>query len=162
LESGEINLIKGLYEAHLPVRDLNRSVEFYKKLGLELWFQEENIAFFWIIPKESCLGLWVCDISKERDPSSFPGNGRHIAFWIDFDDIKKAKEWLENRGIVIKGHGGLKPIEPIVRPHLQNSSIYFNDPDENNLELICNLPDSKKEPRRLIYLSEWEELKQNK
>lgn len=29
-------MIRGLYEAHLPVRDLNRSIEFYEGLGLQL------------------------------------------------------------------------------------------------------------------------------
>jgi catechol 2,3-dioxygenase-like lactoylglutathione lyase family enzyme len=98
-------MIKGLYEAHLPVKDINLSVDLYKKLGLELWFQEEDVAFFWIVRK----GLWVSDISKERNPSSFPGKGRHIAFWVDFDDVKQARDWLEQRGIAVEGHRGLKP-----------------------------------------------------
>lgn len=29
-------MIKGLYEAHLPVSDLQQSIIFYEKLGLEL------------------------------------------------------------------------------------------------------------------------------
>ncbi|WP_413023611.1 hypothetical protein [Peribacillus frigoritolerans] len=28
-------MIKGLYEAHLPVSNLNRSIEFYEGLGLQ-------------------------------------------------------------------------------------------------------------------------------
>jgi len=41
-------MIKGLYEAHLPVSDLERSIDFYKNLNLELAFQKEKVAFFWI------------------------------------------------------------------------------------------------------------------
>lgn len=39
-------LIKGLYEAHLPVKDLVISIEFYKKLGLKLYKRYEKAAFF--------------------------------------------------------------------------------------------------------------------
>lgn len=39
-------MIQGLYEAHLPVSDLDRSIEFYKNLGLELAHRSENLAFF--------------------------------------------------------------------------------------------------------------------
>jgi catechol 2,3-dioxygenase-like lactoylglutathione lyase family enzyme len=41
-------MIKGLYEAHLPVSDLVRSIDFYKNLNLELAFQKGKVAFFWI------------------------------------------------------------------------------------------------------------------
>ncbi|MBM7653554.1 catechol 2,3-dioxygenase-like lactoylglutathione lyase family enzyme [Neobacillus cucumis] len=39
-------MIKGLYEAHLPVSDLERSIEFYEKLGLRLYKRYEKVAFF--------------------------------------------------------------------------------------------------------------------
>jgi len=40
-------LIKDLYEAHLPVKDLNRSITFYEKLGLELsHIHSDHLAFF--------------------------------------------------------------------------------------------------------------------
>ncbi|GIM46339.1 hypothetical protein DNHGIG_18880 [Collibacillus ludicampi] len=93
-------MIKGLYEAHLPVTDLERSIHFYKKLGLELWFQEKDqVAFFWIVPNKSFLGLWKVEkISEEREPSSFPGNGRHIAFEVDFEDITKARFGISGTG----------------------------------------------------------------
>ena len=40
-------MILGLYEAHLPVRDLRRSIEFYSGLGLKLDHTvDEKIAFF--------------------------------------------------------------------------------------------------------------------
>ena len=42
-------MIKGLYEAHLPVSNLKRSIEFYRGLGLEFDHQvEDNLAFLWI------------------------------------------------------------------------------------------------------------------
>lgn len=33
---GGFKLIKGIYEAHLPVSNLRNSIEFYEKLGLKL------------------------------------------------------------------------------------------------------------------------------
>ncbi|WP_353047626.1 MULTISPECIES: hypothetical protein [unclassified Exiguobacterium] len=41
-------MITGLYEAHLPVKELERSIAFYEKLGLACAFQNERVAFFWI------------------------------------------------------------------------------------------------------------------
>lgn len=41
-------MIKGLYEAHLPIRDLEVSIEFYKKLGLNFAWRDDDTAFFWI------------------------------------------------------------------------------------------------------------------
>nr|MDA8351818.1 VOC family protein [Bacillota bacterium] len=32
-------MIKGLYEAHLPVSNLAQSIEFYRNLGLELAYR---------------------------------------------------------------------------------------------------------------------------
>ncbi|MGG0414301.1 VOC family protein [Peribacillus simplex] len=152
-------MIKGLYEVHLPVHDLQRSIEFYKNLGLQLAYEYDDIAFLWIVPNKTWLGLWKTDISRDREPASFPGHGRHLAFEVDFDDIKKASIWLTERGITLRSHSGLEPLEPIARPHQQNVSIYFDDPDGNALELMCNLPDgSPTEPSKLMYLSQLEQL----
>lgn len=152
-------VIKGLYEAHLPVRDLQRSIEFYKKLGLEIAYEYDDVAFLWIVPKKVWLGLWQSEIPENRNPASFPGNGRHLAFEVDFEEIKRASEWLLKKGVTLRSHGGLEPLEPIVRPHQQNVSIYFDDPDGNALELICNLPyGSPTEPGEMMYLSQFEKL----
>jgi catechol 2,3-dioxygenase-like lactoylglutathione lyase family enzyme len=148
-------VIKGLYEAHLPVTDLDRSISFYEKLGLTLWFREDPVAVFWIVPRVSCLGLWKTEISPDRNPGSFPGNGRHVAFLVDFENIDQAIKWLTDRGISPVSHNGFSPNEPIVRPHLGNASVYFDDPDGNNLELICNLPTNSDGCNQILSMSEW-------
>lgn len=73
----EIEMIKGLYEAHLPVSDLKQSVLFYKELGLELdHIVDDKIAFLWIEKDKSWLGLWETDnVKLEYHPSI-----RHVAF----------------------------------------------------------------------------------
>jgi catechol 2,3-dioxygenase-like lactoylglutathione lyase family enzyme len=150
-------MIKGLYETHLPVTDLQRSIAFYRSLGLELALAYDDAAFFWIEPKVSWLGLWVVPdgYEKNRTPASFPGHGRHIAFRVDFGDIRSAKMWLAERGIEMIGFRDMDAREPIARPHQQNASVYFYDPDGNHLELISNLPEgTPNTPERLVYLSE--------
>ncbi len=54
-------MIAGLYEAHLPVKELERSIVFYEKLGLACAFRNERVAFFWIEHGKSWLGLWKAD-----------------------------------------------------------------------------------------------------
>lgn len=51
-------MIKGLYEAHLPVSNLEVSIEFYEKLGLKMAWRDEETVFFWIEEGRSWIGLW--------------------------------------------------------------------------------------------------------
>ena len=39
-------MIKGLYEAHLPVRNLEVSIPFYESLGLKLYKEETILLSF--------------------------------------------------------------------------------------------------------------------
>ncbi|TLS54181.1 VOC family protein [Paenibacillus antri] len=154
-------MIKGLYETHLPVSDLQRSIAFYESLGLELAVQSDDVAFLWIEKRSSWLGLWAKDdFRTNREPSTAPSNGRHIAFRVDFDDLRAAVGWLAERGIAVDAFGGVDVREPLMRPHQQNASVYFYDPDGNHLELMCSLPEgAPTEPARLLPLSEgWPEL----
>jgi GNAT superfamily N-acetyltransferase len=53
----------GLFEAHLTVSDLDRSIEFYRDvvgLPLALVLEERGAAFLWIRgPGKAILGLWA-------------------------------------------------------------------------------------------------------
>lgn len=147
-------MIKGLYEAHLPVSNIEKSIIFYEKLGLQLAIKYEQTAFLWIVKNESWLGLWEC----EKYKSPFHPSIRHVAFQVDFNDIKSAKIWLEERGVKIKGEFGFDATEPIVMPDQAHAMIYFNDPDGNSLEFISKLP-ADPENKADMYLSEWEKYK---
>lgn len=146
-------MIKGLYEAHLPVSDLQRSIEFYEKLGLKLYKKYTKAAFFWIKEGESWIGLW------EGKESEIPYHValRHIAFYVELEDIKKAKVWLKERGIEVRAEFDIEPKEPIVVPNQAHAMIYFDDPDGNSLEFITRLPKEIDQSEK-IYLSEWERL----
>ena len=147
-------MIKGLYEAHLPVRDLNRSIEFYEGLGLEFDHRvEDSLAFLWIEKDKSWLGLWETEkVEVEYHPSI-----RHIAFEVSLDGLKGSVAWLKNKGYEPREAFGFEPIEPFVMPHKDYAhvKIHFNDPDGNSLEFICKI-DNPQGIMKRMYLSEWE------
>ena len=148
-------MIRGLYEAHLPVGDLERSIAFYEKLELTRWFATEDVAGFWISEPVSWLGLWVHDHAQLE----YHASTRHIAFQVDYEDLKGARAWLLQRGIEPRADAGFEPIEPFIRPRLGVASLYFDDPDGNGLEFICNVdvpPNLRAE--KSMYLSEFESL----
>lgn len=151
-------MIKGLYEAHLPVRDLARSIAFYEALGLQLDHKvEDDLAFLWIERDKSWLGLWETEKAEvEYHPSL-----RHIAFQVSLEDLKRSVAWLEGKGYKPREAFGFEPVEPFVMPHGEyaHAKIHFNDPDGNSLELICKLENRKKIMTRM-YLSEWERMQE--
>ena len=71
--------IRGLFEAHLTVSDLDRSIAFYRDiLGLPLAHRiaARNVAFFWVPSSDrGMLGLWCIGTS----PLSLR---LHIAFGV--------------------------------------------------------------------------------
>jgi glutathione S-transferase len=128
-----------LYETHLPVRSLERSIPFYEKLGLELAWRGETAAFFWIEKGKSWLGLWEPD----RVETPYHPSLRHFAFGCPFEEIEGAIAWLQARGIQPKKDAPFEPdppTEPSARPYQANASVYFDDPDGNSLEVMCTLP----------------------
>ncbi len=149
-------MIQGLYEAHLPVSDLKRSIEFYKNIGLEFSHSvEDRLAFLWIEKDKSWLGLWETNkVELEYHPSI-----RHIAFQVSLEDLKKSVAWLSERGYKPREAFGFEPTEPFVMADsgVAHAKIHFNDPDDNSLELICKLENPKNITERM-YLTEWEGL----
>ncbi|PRX38836.1 glutathione S-transferase [Planifilum fimeticola] len=142
-------MIKGLYEVHFQVEQLDRSIAFYEKLGLTLAWKTEGIAFMWIEPEKSWLGLW----EKPRGNHVF---AKHLAFRVDFEDMPGAIDWLKKRGIQPEKDGKFEPIEPVVRPDQRNASVYFSDPDGHRLELICPVPGDAPKELPKMYWSEWQ------
>ena len=74
--------VLGLFEAHLTVSDLDRSVRFYKTvLGLELAHLTQHATFFWLGGAgNSMLGLWT----SGRNPQMVRS---HTAFRLTVDDV---------------------------------------------------------------------------
>ncbi|WP_336716927.1 VOC family protein [Chryseobacterium mucoviscidosis] len=148
-------MIKGLYETHVQVSDLENAIKFYTEiLGLEFAHKEENrrIAFLWIGKnKESMLGLWE---QKENLQT------RHFAFTADKEDILNySVEFLKNKNL--KPYNFLKDgIEkPMVFAWMPALAIYFNDPDGNQLEFISILEGDRKPELGVLSYEEWMERK---
>ncbi|MBM7584643.1 catechol 2,3-dioxygenase-like lactoylglutathione lyase family enzyme [Bacillus pakistanensis] len=147
-------MIKGLYEAHLPVSNLSNSIDFYKKLGLEIAYQNEKLAFFWIEKGNSWLGIWETD--KVKTP--YHPSLRHIAFKVDLENIIQVKEWLEQKGILVRTSFGFpSERQPLVLPNnpQAHAAIYFDDPDGNSIEFITPLRLDFEEEFEMMTLEEW-------
>jgi catechol 2,3-dioxygenase-like lactoylglutathione lyase family enzyme len=147
--------VSGLYESHLTVANLDRSIAFYRDVvGLELAHivPSRNAAFFWIGGRErSMLGLWCIHSSPLR-------LRLHIAFATELDEVRNSVAVLRAKGIVPRSGGGGPEIgEPAVIPWMPAASVYFDDPD--GLEYIAILPHPPRPdmPGR-VSLSAWEKM----
>ena len=149
--------ISGLYESHLTVSDLERSIAFYRDIvGLELAHRvpARHAAFFWVGGRErSMLGLWCIHSSPIR-------LRLHIAFSTDLENLKRSVGALRSNGIVPRrGGNGPELDEPSVFPWMPAASVYFDDPDGHSLEYICILPDPPRpELPAYLPLSAWNAL----
>jgi glutathione S-transferase len=152
-------MIKGLYEAHLPVSNLKNSIEFYRKLGLKLAWRDEDTTFFWIEKGKSWLGLWEGNEYETRYHPSL----RHIAFRVSYEDLKESLKWLDFIQVEAVPFGNRESTEPFIRPHQGNASVYFKDPDGNSLELICHIevPNELKHITDKLSFVDWEKLVNN-
>jgi lactoylglutathione lyase len=145
--------IGGLFEAHLTVSDLDRSVAFYRDvLGLELahTIPDRHVAFFWIgAPGAAMLGLW----SIHSSPMFMR---LHIAFRVTLPQVEASIEALRAAGLTpLDGLGRHAIVEPIVLTWMPAASVYFDDPDGHSLEYIAMLPDRPRPDLPRVTLSEW-------
>lgn len=147
-------MIKGLYEAHLPVSNLENAISFYQNLGLALAYKQEKLAFLWIVKGDSWLGLWESDkVELPYHPSI-----RHIAFRVEKEDMLLAKQWLNEKGIAIRTSFGFdEQRQPIVLPNNPHThaAIYFDAPDGNSIELITPIRLDVQEDFNMMTLEEW-------
>ena len=144
--------ILGLFETHLFVSDLERSIAYYQQFpGLEQCYYEEErrIAFFWIgKPKQAMLGLW------EKPPSEI--DIRHFAFSCSKEYIlEEAVPFLKERHIRPYNFLNDGTERPIVFAWMPAISIYFDDPDGHSLEFISILEGEARPDLGIVYYDEW-------
>ena len=146
--------IRGLFEAHLTVSDLERSIAFYRDvLGLKLAHRipARQVAFFWVPASDKAmLGLWSIGTSPLR-------MRLHIAFDVALPQVFESIAALRRAGLTPRSGGADgKPIdEPIVRSWMPAASVYFDDPDGHSLEFICMLDEAPRPELGQIAWSEW-------
>jgi lactoylglutathione lyase len=143
-----------LFEAHLDVGELDRSIAFYSEvLGLELAHvnAERKAAFFWIGERgHSMLGLWA--------GSSSPNVMQlHLAFRVQLDDLSGWREQLTKAGVVTLDFFGMPAAEPSVIGRMPAASIFFRDPDNHLLELLAMLPDAPQPSAGIVSYSTWQQ-----
>jgi len=143
--------VRGLFETHLTVSDLQRSVSFYHEVvGLPLALEEpeRNAAFFWIGDSgRSLLGLWSMGTASL-------GLTLHVAFEVAMDDLLKAPKKLKELGITPLSFFGAQTTEPSMIGWMPAAALYFYDPDGHLLEYLTML---KEEPRPDLGIVPWSE-----
>ncbi len=150
-------MIDGLFETHLGVRDLERSLTFYRDvLGLVVGHRDEprRAAFLWIgTPGDAMLGLW------EKPPAEIVV--QHFAFRSTVEDVlQRSVAWLDERGL--ECHNFLRDgtRRPMVFAWMPAVAIYFEDPDGHLLELIAMLPDRPRAELGVVSWEEWQRVKE--
>jgi lactoylglutathione lyase len=144
--------IRGLFETHLTVSDLGRSVAFYRDivgLPLALELPERGAAFFWIgAPGQAMLGLWSLG-------SAPMGMTLHIAFTVELPDVLAAASRLRDQGIMPLSFFGAETAEPSVIGWMPAAAVYFRDPDGHLLEYLAMLDTAPRPDLGIVGWSEW-------
>lgn len=148
-------MINGLFETHLNVRDLERSVAFYRDvLGLELGHREDarRVALFWVGRRgEAMLGLW-----EKPEEFVIP---QHFAFRSELADVlERSVAWLDERGLPCHNFLNDGTQRPMVFGWMPALSIYFWDPDGHSLEFIAMLDDPPRPELGVVSWNDWQAL----
>ena len=144
--------VRGLFETHLTVRDVSRSVAFYRDvvgLPLALDLPERNAAFMWVGERgRSMLGLWEIG-------SSVNSLNLHIAFEVGLEDLLAAPERLRGQDVTPLSFFGEETGEPDVLAWMPAAALYFTDPDGHLLEYLTMLDDEPRPEAGVLSYSEW-------
>jgi lactoylglutathione lyase len=145
--------VEGLFEVHLTVSDLDRSVAFYREvIGLRLAHVVEarGAAFFWIGHAGSAmLGLWTAGSGPARVHL-------HTAFRVSLADTMAAPRILRTAGITPLDFEGRPTDEPVVFAWMPAASVFFRDPDGHLLEYIAMIPDEPRPEAGIVPWRTWE------
>jgi lactoylglutathione lyase len=141
-----------LFETHLAVSDLSRSMAFYRDVvGLSLAYEvpERGAAFLWVGgPGESMLGLW----SLGSAPIAITS---HVAFQASLEDVLGACDRRRGLDVTPLSFFGTETTEPSVIGCMPAAAVYLRDPDGHLLEYLAML-DSPPDPEGgIVPWSQW-------
>ena len=125
--------VTGIGHAVLKVRDLERSEAFYRDvLGLQVCGRmEDRMVFF--TAGESHHDLAIASVGRDAPAADPNAVGlAHIAFRIgdSFEQLQEAATTLRSKGVEIERSAD----------HRASLSIYFRDPDGNQIEFYVDQP----------------------
>jgi lactoylglutathione lyase len=128
--------VRGLFETHLTVADLPRSVAFYRDvvgLPVALEMPERGATFHWIGGSgRAMLGLWSTG-------SAPMGMQLHIAFEMSLEDLLGAPGRLRAEGVEPLSFFGEPSDEPSYIGWMPAAAVYFRDPSGHMLEYLAML-----------------------
>jgi lactoylglutathione lyase len=144
--------VRGLFEAHLTVADLDRSLAFYRDVvGLPLAYElrERGALFFWCgEPGSSMLGLWSL--------GSMPmGLSLHVAFDVGLEDVLASPSRLRELGVRPLDFFGAETDQPTVIGWMPAASVFFRDPDGHQLEYLAMLDQEPRPGAGIVPFSRW-------
>jgi catechol 2,3-dioxygenase len=129
----------GLGHVVLKVRDLDRSLAFYRDLlGFRVSSEMSNVMIFLTATGESHHDLALLRVGDSApSPVATAVGLYHVAVQLaDWDAVKRAHGILAERGL-LKGSAD----------HGVTRSLYTADPDGNEIELYCDTPREQWEGR---------------
>jgi lactoylglutathione lyase len=144
--------VRGLFEAHLIVSDLDRSIAFYRDVvGLSPALEEppRGAAFLWIgSPGKAMLGLWSLG-------SAPLGVMSHVAFSASLEDVLGSGERLRSMNVTPLSFFATETDEPSVIAWMPAAAVYFRDRDGNLLEYLAMLDAPPDPDADILPWSEW-------
>lgn len=150
----------GLYETHLPVTDVSRSVAFYARLGFRLRHGSGSaddpgaLLLYERGGRRWMLGLFRMAEISHRHPAE-----SHLALRVPRGSVEEMIPYLRQRDIEPR-HPEHAPLqgpmdEPIVHGWMPAAAVFFRDPDKHLLELIAELDEEPDPDAVYMPWSEW-------
>jgi lactoylglutathione lyase len=144
--------IRHLFETHLTVANLPRSMDFYGDvLGLEQArvFPDRKVAFYWIGGSgNAMLGLWEVGTGPLQMKL-------HLAFTVELTDLLEAPARLRAAHVTPRDFAGSATDEPAVLAWMPAASVFFHDPDGHQLEFLSMLSDPPQPELGVVAWSRW-------
>ena len=127
---------KRLAHLVLRVRDVKRSEEFYREvLGLRVTSRDDSMVFF--SSTEDHHDLAIMSVGEDAPgPEENRVGLYHFAYQLEsYEDLQNAHRFLKEKGVTIAGAGD----------HGITKSLYFLDPDGNEIEVYCDVHERQAE-----------------